>query len=69
MQEYYMHAGQFATLEEVLNHYNTAPEAPAGHSELEPLNLTEEQIAQIIAFLKALDSPVDAEPQWLMAPN
>jgi cytochrome c peroxidase len=35
----YMHAGQFATLEEVLHHYNTAPEAPGGHSELEPLNL------------------------------
>ena len=33
----FMHAGQFTTLEEVLNHYNTAPEAPAGHSELEPL--------------------------------
>jgi cytochrome c peroxidase len=30
----YMHAGQFATLVEVLNHYNSAPEAPAGHSEI-----------------------------------
>lgn len=65
----YMHAGQFATLEEVLDHYNTAPEAPAGHSELELLNLTQEQIAQIIAFLKTLDGPVDAEPQWLTAPE
>jgi cytochrome c peroxidase len=64
----YMHAGQFATLEQVLNHYNTAPEAPMGHSELEPLNLTEEQKAQIIAFLRTLDSPVDAEPQWLTKP-
>ena len=64
----FMHAGQFATLEEVLNHYNTAPEAPMGHSELEPLNLSEEEIAQIIAFLKTLDGPVDAEPQWLTAP-
>ena len=65
----YMHAGQFATLEEVLHHYNTAPHAPAGHSELEPLNLNENQIAQIIAFLKTLDSPVDANPQWLTAPR
>lgn len=64
----FMHAGQFATLEDVLNHYNTAPEAPAGHSELEPLNLTEKQIAQIIAFLKTLDSPIDADPRWLSAP-
>src|SRR5215207_923771 len=65
----FMHAGQFATLEEVLNHYNTAPEAPVGHSELQPLNLTEKQIAQIIAFLKALDGPINADPKWLIAPN
>ncbi len=65
----YMHAGQFATLEEVLNHYNTAPEAPAGHSELEPLNLSQEQINQIIAFLKTLDGPVNADPRWLTAPD
>lgn len=64
----YMHAGQFATLEEVLNHYNTAPDAPAGHSELEPLNLSEKQIAQIIAFLKTLDGPINADPKWLAAP-
>jgi len=65
----YMHAGQFATLEEVLNHYNTAPEAPAGHSELEPLGLSQKQIEQIIAFLKTLDSPINAEPQWLKIPQ
>jgi cytochrome c peroxidase len=64
-----MHAGQFATLEEVLNHYNTAPEAPAGHTELEALNLSEKQIAQIIAFLKTLESPVDADARWLRAPE
>lgn len=65
----FMHAGQFATLEEVLNHYNTAPQAPAGHSELQPLNLTEKEMAQIIAFLKTLDGPVDADPRWLTAPQ
>lgn len=58
----YMNAGQFATLEEVLNHYNNAPTAPLGHSELEPLHLSEKQIAQIITFLKTLDSPVNAQP-------
>ena len=65
----YMHAGQFATLEDVLHHYNTAPRAPIGHGELEPLNLTEGQIAQLIAFLKTLDSPINAEPRWLTAPT
>jgi cytochrome c peroxidase len=65
----YMNAGQFTTLEEVLNHYNNAPAAPLGHSELEPLHLSEKQIAQIIAFLKTLDSPVNTQPQWLIAPK
>ena len=65
----FMHAGQLATLEAVLNHYNTAPEASAGHSELEPLNLTEEQIAQIIAFLQTLDGPINADSQWLTDPQ
>jgi cytochrome c peroxidase len=64
----FMHAGQFDTLEEVLHHYNTAPAAPAGHSELEPLKLNEQEIAQIIAFLKTLDGPINAEPRWLAAP-
>jgi len=65
----YMHAGQFATLEEVLNHYNTAPEAPAGHSELEPLDLSEKQVEQIIAFLKTLSGPLDADEAWLTRPE
>jgi cytochrome c peroxidase len=65
----YMHAGQFATLEQVLNHYNTAPAAPSGHSELEPLHLSQKQIEQIIAFLKTLDGPLDADPKWLAAPD
>jgi len=65
----FMHAGQFETLEQVLRHYNTAPRAPAGHSELEPLGLNETQIAQIIAFLRTLDSPVDADARWLSAPQ
>jgi cytochrome c peroxidase len=63
-----MHAGQFASLEEVLNHYNTAPAAPAGHTELKPLNLSETKIDQLIAFLRTLNGPVQAEPHWLQAP-
>ncbi|MBI3152866.1 MAG: methylamine utilization protein [Chloroflexi bacterium] len=52
----YMHAGQFTTLEGVLNHYNEAPAAPMGHTELEQLFLSEEQLKQIIAFLKTLST-------------
>ncbi len=65
----YMHAGQFVTLEDVLHHYNTAPEAPSGHSELEPLNLSKEQLGQIIAFLKTLSAPLNVDQKWLIKPN
>lgn len=51
----YMHAGQFATLRDVLQHYSQAPEAPAGHSELEPRHFSEKEIGQLEAFLKTLD--------------
>src|SRR6476659_5871122 len=36
----YMDAGQLATLADVLDHYNRAPTAAIGHSELRPLRLT-----------------------------
>jgi cytochrome c peroxidase len=51
----YMHAGQIATLSEVLIHYNTAPTALDGHSELSPLNFSPEELAALEAFLGALD--------------
>ena len=50
----YMHAGQVGTLSEVIEHYNRAPEAPAGHSELEPLGLSAQERRQIEAFLRSL---------------
>ncbi len=50
----YMHAGQFTTLSAVIDHYNRAPEAPAGHSELEPLRLNAQERRQIEAFLRSL---------------
>jgi len=50
----YMHSGQFATLEEVIDHYSHAPAAPSGESELHPLALSERERQQLIAFLKTL---------------
>lgn len=50
----YMHAGQLATLRAVLEHYNQAPAAPAGHSELRPLGLSERELGQLEAFLHSL---------------
>jgi cytochrome c peroxidase len=51
----YMHAGQIATLEEVIDHYATAPAAPAGHTVLEPFGLTDRGRLALIAFLKTLE--------------
>lgn len=64
----YMHAGQFATLREVVEHYNRAPAAPAGHSELTPLGLAAKEVDQLVAFLATLSGPVRADPKWLQAP-
>jgi cytochrome c peroxidase len=50
----YMHAGQLATLEDVVRHYGGAPEAAIGHSELQPLALSDAQVDELVAFLEAL---------------
>ncbi len=55
----YMHAGQFATLAAVVEHYNAAPAAPDGHSELEPLAMSEAELDALVAFLGTL-SEADA---------
>jgi cytochrome c peroxidase len=52
----YMHAGQFATLHDVLAHYNRAPAAAFGNTELKPLALSDRQLADLEAFLKTLGS-------------
>jgi cytochrome c peroxidase len=61
----YMDAGQYATLFDVLNHYNTAPAAPAGHSEITRLNLSETQLRQLEAFLHTLSGPLATPPELL----
>jgi cytochrome c peroxidase len=54
----YMHAGQLASLREVVEHYNRAPPAAAGHSELKPLRLSEGEVRDLVAFLGTLSSPI-----------
>ena len=63
----YMHAGQLPTLEAVLRHYNTAPKAPTGHTELKPLRLSAKQLRQLEAYLRALSGGTEA-PAELLAP-
>lgn len=52
----YMHAGQIATLREVLLHYNQAPAPLLGHGELEALHIDQPARAQLEAFLHTLNS-------------
>ncbi len=50
----YMHAGQLATLSLVIEHYNNAPTAVSGHTELNPLGLSTNEKASLLAFLEVL---------------
>ena len=64
----YMHAGQIRSLRDVLSHYNAAPEAPAGHSEIKPLALSDDEIDALEAFLKTLSGPLATEDRFLRPP-
>jgi cytochrome c peroxidase len=69
----YMHDGRFATLEQVVEHYNSGIKA---HPTLSPaltgpngapvtLNFSSDQKAALVAFLKTLTDPTIAtEPKW-----
>ena len=65
----YMHAGQLATLEEVIDHYNRAPAAMVGHNEAKVLSLGRKEKKQLEAFLHTLTGPVAADPKWLTVPK
>ena len=52
----YMHSGQIATIEDVLDHYAAAPRPPEGDTELQPLTLSEREKQALIAFLRTLDA-------------
>jgi cytochrome c peroxidase len=57
----YMHDGRFATLDQVIDHYNRMDTTPAvGFREetLKPLGLDEIEKKALLAFLRALSSPV-----------
>jgi cytochrome c peroxidase len=58
----YMHAGQFASLEQVVDHYSRAPRASDGTSEIKPLRLNADERRQIVAFLHTLDEPPSPKP-------
>jgi hypothetical protein len=65
-----MHAGQFSSLGEVLDHYNQAPTqlGPAGHSDLVSLGLSQLELDQLAAFLATLSAPLDVDPSLINNP-
>lgn len=67
----YMHAGQLASLEQVVRHYNEAQPSMVGHNETEPLRLRRVEQRQLVAFLKTLsgEPPTGNEARWWQAPT
>jgi len=61
----YMHAGQYKTLTDVLKHYADPPSTKVGMSDLLPVELDDNDLAQLEAFLHTLDSPINADPELL----
>lgn len=59
----YMHAGQLESLADVLDHYNRAAAAAAGHTELKPLKLNARELRQLEAFLRTLSGGTTAPGQ------
>jgi cytochrome c peroxidase len=53
----------------VIAHYDRAPAAPFGHSELKPLRLSKDERRQIEAFLRTLSGPLVAPRGHLAAPT
>jgi cytochrome c peroxidase len=51
------------TLTAVVRHYNEAPAAPAGHSELQPLAMSAAELAALEAFLGTLSEAGTEEGQ------
>lgn len=60
----YMHAGQKSTLREVLHFYSSGGDRRAGDA-LQPLNLSEKEIEDLLNFLRSLSAP----PIETMIPN
>jgi cytochrome c peroxidase len=53
----FMHAGQVASLTDVIQHYDRAPRAPFGKSELKRLRLSQKERMQLESFLRTLSAP------------
>ena len=68
----YTHNGAFRDLTAILEHYNRGGLGSGigivGHNDLVPLNLTDEELEQLEAFLLTLSGGVDAPERYLAPP-
>lgn len=64
----YMHTGSLESLDDVLWHYRDRPGGSVGKTELRSFTITGEEFDQLIAFLGALDGPINAPAKYLKAP-
>jgi cytochrome c peroxidase len=51
----YMHDGRYKTLQEVVEHYRKPPPAALVAGEIRPVDITDEEARQLVAFLESLD--------------
>jgi cytochrome c peroxidase len=65
----YMHAGQLASLTDVVAHYVRAPAAPFGKSELKTLSLSPNEQRQLVAFLETLNAPASVPAGYAAVPS
>ncbi len=54
-REPFMHDGRFANVRDVLRFYSDPPEPKVGESELDPLELDDDEITDLVAFLETLN--------------
>ncbi len=60
LREHFMHNGKFRTMEEVVDHYNSGGHRPSNPDEdnvdllIYPLNMNEDEISHLMAFLRTL---------------
>jgi cytochrome c peroxidase len=65
----YMHDGRHSTLEQVMEHYRTPPPRRANEHELTPLEISDGELAELVAFLSTLSGAVAADSHWLEPPR
>ncbi len=65
----YMHDGSYQTLREVIEHYNRGGQLRGGGNDLKPLHLSPQEMGQLEAFLRTLDSRQHlASSPWPLLP-